>query len=97
MSRVTTAIARSHTAPDCEAEMRQLPDRHAITQPGEREVMALVVSRTLSKQVGGELGISEITVKAHRGTPVKDRPGRRRGVQPVDHPAFTETSAGSSG
>ena len=33
----------------------------------EREVMALVVSGLLNKQVGGELGISEITVKAHRG------------------------------
>ena len=35
--------------------------------PREREVMALVVSGLLNKQVGGELGISEITVKAHRG------------------------------
>ena len=33
----------------------------------EREVMALVVAGLLNKQVGGELGISEITVKAHRG------------------------------
>jgi FixJ family two-component response regulator len=33
----------------------------------ERQVMALVVSGLLNKQVGGELGISEITVKAHRG------------------------------
>ena len=35
--------------------------------PREREVMALVVTGLLNKQVGGELGISEITVKAHRG------------------------------
>ena len=35
--------------------------------PREREVMALVCSGLLNKQVGGELGISEITVKAHRG------------------------------
>jgi len=38
-----------------------------VTHPSEGEVMALVVSGLLNKQVGGELGISEITVKAHRG------------------------------
>src|SRR5262249_26491282 len=42
-------------------------DRYASLTPREREVMALVVSGLLNKQVGGELGISEITVKAHRG------------------------------
>ena len=40
---------------------------HDSLTPREREVMALVVSGLLNKQVGGELGISEITVKAHRG------------------------------
>jgi FixJ family two-component response regulator len=40
---------------------------YASLTPREREVMALVVSGLLNKQVGGELGISEITVKAHRG------------------------------
>ena len=49
------------------AEMRVLRDRHASLSPRERELMALVVSGLLNKQVGGELGISEITVKAHRG------------------------------
>ena len=38
-----------------------------VAQPREREVMTLVVSGMLNKRVGGELGISEITVKAHRG------------------------------
>ena len=47
--------------------MRVLRDRHASLSPRERELMALVVSGLLNKQVGGELGISEITVKAHRG------------------------------
>jgi FixJ family two-component response regulator len=47
--------------------MRVLRDRHASLSPREREVMALVVCGLLNKQVGGELGISEITVKAHRG------------------------------
>ena len=47
--------------------MQVLRDCYASLTPREREVMALVVSGLLNKQVGGELGISEITVKAHRG------------------------------
>jgi FixJ family two-component response regulator len=47
--------------------MRVLRDRYASLSHRERQVMALVVSGLLNKQVGGELGISEITVKAHRG------------------------------
>ena len=47
--------------------MRVLRDRYALLSPRERQVMALVVSGLLNKQIGGELAISEITVKAHRG------------------------------
>jgi len=47
--------------------MEGLRDRHASLSCREQEVMALVVSGLLNKQIGGELGISEITVKAHRG------------------------------
>ena len=47
--------------------MRALRSCYASLTPREREVMKLVVSGLLNKQVGGELGISEITVKAHRG------------------------------
>ena len=47
--------------------MRALRNCYASLTPREREVMALVVSGLLNKQVAGELGISEITVKAHRG------------------------------
>jgi FixJ family two-component response regulator len=56
-------------SPPCsqEAELRVLRSSYASLTPREREVMALVVSGLLNKQVGGELGISEITVKAHRG------------------------------
>jgi FixJ family two-component response regulator len=64
---IRNAIERSQTALDHEAEMRGLRDRHASLSRREREVMALVVSGLLNKQVGFELGISEITVKAHRG------------------------------
>jgi len=61
------AIERSRTTLDQEETMRTLRDDYASLSPRERQVMALVVSGLLNKQVGGELGISEITVKAHRG------------------------------
>ena len=61
------AVERSRAALDQAAEMQRLSGRYASLSPREREVMALVVSGLLNKQVGFELGISEITVKAHRG------------------------------
>ena len=67
LSAIRHAIERSRTALAHEAEIRELRDHHASLSRREREVMALVVSGLLNKQVGGELGISEITVKAHRG------------------------------
>jgi FixJ family two-component response regulator len=67
LSAIRNAIERSKTAMGHEAEMRALRDRYESLTRREREVMALVASGLLNKQVGGELGISEITVKAHRG------------------------------
>ena len=67
LSAIRHAIERSHTALRHEAEIQALRDCYASLSRREREVMALVVSGLLNKQVGGELGISEITVKAHRG------------------------------
>jgi FixJ family two-component response regulator len=67
LGAIHNAIARSQAALDGEAEIRALRDRYASLSSREREVMALVVSGLLNKQVGGKLGISEITVKAHRG------------------------------
>jgi FixJ family two-component response regulator len=64
---IQSALERSRAALDHEAEMRALRERYASLTEREREVMALVVAGLLNKQVGGELGISEITVKAHRG------------------------------
>ena len=61
------AIERSRSALRQDSQMRAVRDCYASLTPREREVMALVVSGLLNKQVGGELGISEITVKAHRG------------------------------
>jgi FixJ family two-component response regulator len=64
---IQQALERSRSAFAREAAMRELRERYASLSPRERQVMALVVSGLLNKQVGGELGISEITVKAHRG------------------------------
>jgi FixJ family two-component response regulator len=64
---IRDAIGRSEAALREEAELQTLRDRFATLSRREREVMALVVAGLLNKQVGGELGISEITVKAHRG------------------------------
>jgi len=64
---IRQAIERSQAALGHEAEIRTLQDRYASLSGREREVMTLVVSGLLNKHVGGELGISEITVKAHRG------------------------------
>lgn len=65
---IRTAIERSHAALRHDSEMQTLGRCYAILTSREREVMALVVSGLLNKQVGGELGISETTVKAHRGS-----------------------------
>lgn len=67
LSSVREALDRSRAAIVHEAEVRALRERYALLTTRERQVMALVVSGLLNKQVGGELGISEITVKAHRG------------------------------
>ena len=67
LSAIRAALERSRVALSLEAEMRKLRDRYASLSQRERQVMALVVSGLLNKQIGGELGISEITVKAHRG------------------------------
>jgi FixJ family two-component response regulator len=67
LDAVRSAIERSHRALELEAEMRAVRDDYESLTPREREVMGLVVAGLLNKQVGGELGISEITVKAHRG------------------------------
>ena len=67
LSAIHHAIERSRTALSHEAQMRVLKERYTSLSRREQEVMAWVVSGLLNKQVAGELGISEITVKAHRG------------------------------
>jgi FixJ family two-component response regulator len=67
LDAIRGAIERSRAALRLDSEIQVLKKCHVSLTPREREVMALVVSGLLNKQVGGELGISEITVKAHRG------------------------------
>lgn len=67
LSAVRQALERSRRAIAHDTEMQKLRNHYASLTPREQQVMGLVVSGLLNKQVAGELGISEITVKAHRG------------------------------
>jgi FixJ family two-component response regulator len=64
---IRQSLKRSRRALDGEIEIHNLWNRYELLTLRERQVLALVVSGLLNKQVGGELGISEITVKFHRG------------------------------
>ena len=64
---IRESLERSRVALDREVALRDLRDRYASLTPRERQVMALVVSGLLNKQVAWELGIGESTIKAHRG------------------------------
>ena len=76
LAAIENAIECSHAALEHESEMRVLRDRYLSLTRREREVMALVVSGLLNKQVGAELDISEITVKAHRGNVMRKMKAR---------------------
>jgi FixJ family two-component response regulator len=73
---VGTALERSRATLDRRAHDAALRDRYACLSPREREVLALVVAGNLNKQVGAQLGISEITVKAHRGSVMRKMKAR---------------------
>jgi RNA polymerase sigma factor (sigma-70 family) len=89
------AVERSRAALAHETESRAFRDCYASLTPREREIMALVVSGLLNKQIAAELGISEITVKAHRGRVMRKmrvgsladlvRVAAVLGVEPVGH------------
>ena len=67
LGSIRESLERSRVALDREVALRDLRDRYASLTPRERQVMALVVSGLLNKQVAWELGIGESTIKAHRG------------------------------
>jgi FixJ family two-component response regulator len=67
LNAIRNCLERSSNALSHEAELKALKSSYASLSRREREVMALVVTGHLNKQVAAELGISEITVKAHRG------------------------------
>ena len=67
LGAISESLERSRLALDREIELHDLRNCFSSLTKRERQVMTLVVSGLLNKQVGGELGISEITVKAHRG------------------------------
>jgi FixJ family two-component response regulator len=68
LKAIRNALERSKALLERDTEIRALKNRYARLTAREREVLALVVCGLPNKQVGGELGISEITVKAHRGS-----------------------------
>jgi FixJ family two-component response regulator len=76
LSAIQQAIGRSRLALEQETGMQALRDCHASLSRREREVMALVVTGLMNKQVGGKLSISEITVKAHRGNVMRKMKAR---------------------
>jgi len=67
LSAIRAAVERSRQLLLSEALLRGLRARYATLSGREREVLELVVSGLLNKQIAAELGITEITVKAHRG------------------------------
>jgi FixJ family two-component response regulator len=67
LTAIENAIERSRAVRGQDAEKQVVDERYASLTPRERDVMILVVSGWLNKQIARELGISEITVKAHRG------------------------------
>jgi len=67
LEAVRHALERSRSSLAQAADLQSLRERYASLTQREQQVMKLVVNGLLNKQVGGELGISEITVKAHRG------------------------------
>ncbi|MGB8887372.1 MAG: LuxR C-terminal-related transcriptional regulator, partial [Candidatus Korobacteraceae bacterium] len=67
LGAIRQALERSRAALGHTAEIQELRNRYSSVSPRERQVMALVVSGLLNKQIADELGISVITVKTHRG------------------------------
>jgi FixJ family two-component response regulator len=67
LDAIQVGIVRDRVRLEAEEALAELSARFATLTPRERDVMALVVTGRLNKQIAGDIGISEITVKVHRG------------------------------
>ncbi|ROM72903.1 DNA-binding response regulator [Pseudomonas brassicacearum] len=67
LSAIAGALECSRAALDREGDLRKLREAYATLTPREQEVLAMVVAGRMNKVIASDLGISEITVKAHRG------------------------------
>jgi FixJ family two-component response regulator len=76
LDAVTTAIGRHRVQRAADAENANLQDRFATLSPREQQVMRLVTAGKMNKQVAGDLGLSEITVKIHRGAAMRKMSAR---------------------
>ena len=95
LAAIAGALTRSRAALDQDSERQLLHGRYATLSARECEVMALVVAGLLNKQIAGQLRISEITVKAHRGKVMRKmragsladlvRAAAALGITPVSH------------
>ncbi len=73
---VTVAIQRDEARRSAEAQLAELHDRLATLSPREQQVMRLVVSGKMNKQVAGDLSLSEVTIKIHRGAVMRKMKAR---------------------
>jgi FixJ family two-component response regulator len=71
LDAIAQAIERDRVTRALRAETAELAQRLALLTPRERQVMTLVVAGLLNKQIAGELGTSEKTIKVHRGQVMK--------------------------
>ena len=102
LSAIRNAIKRSAAVLDDQAELQTLRNSYESLTPREQEIMRLVVAGMLNKQIGMKLGISEITVKAHRGKAMQKMKADsladlvkiavRLGLAPAKNPWHTEKS-----
>jgi len=71
LDAVAAAIARDEARRKADGEQRILRDKFTTLSPREKQVMELVVAGKMNKQVAGDLGLSEVTVKIHRGSAMR--------------------------
>jgi FixJ family two-component response regulator len=76
LDAVISAIERDRQRRKTDEDLRQIQQRFALLSAREKEVMLMVTAGKMNKQVAGDLGISEITVKIHRGAAMRKMKAR---------------------